>query len=145
VVLAVLHLTLAAVWLGSMAYSLWVVQPRVASFFDDDVRREEFLRALANGNRWRVVALVAVLMATAVAVIVTSSRLAAGYAVALALYAAAAAVFVNVSWRHWPARVFALPDELAGYQRRLRIQAFVMLALVGTAFVVALGVSVEAG
>ncbi|MGH3328998.1 MAG: hypothetical protein ACRDPT_14610 [Streptomycetales bacterium] len=60
----------------------------------------------------------------------------------LALYVAAAAVFLNVSWRHWPARVFALPEELTGYRRRLRIQALVILGLVGTAFVTALGVSI---
>ncbi|TMC03406.1 MAG: hypothetical protein E6J41_27525 [Chloroflexi bacterium] len=62
---------------------------------------------------------------------------------ALVLYLAAAAVFANVSWRHWPARVFALPEELAGYQRRLRLQAWTILGLVTVAFLVALSVSVR--
>ena len=30
---AVAHLTIAATWLGSMVYSLLVVQPRIARFF----------------------------------------------------------------------------------------------------------------
>lgn len=139
----VAHLTMAAVWLGSMVYSLLVVQPRIARFFPDERRREAFLVALAHGNRWPVAAVVAALLVSGVAVIVTQPRLAAGYAVALALYAAAAAVFANVSWRHWPARVFALPEELAGYQRRLRIQAWTILALVAAAFVVALSVGID--
>jgi hypothetical protein len=143
-VVAVAHLTIAAIWLGSMVYSLLVVQPRVARFFPDESRREEFLLALAHGNRWRVVALVGVLMLSAVAVILTWPRVMTGYATALVLYAAAAAVFVNVSWRHWPSRVFALPDELAGFRRRLRIQAWAMLGLVGLAFIVTLSVSVAA-
>lgn len=142
-ILAVAHLTIAAVWLGSMTYSLSVVQPKVAVFFADEQRREEFLTTLANGNRWKVVGLVSALVLTAVGVIGTATRpVATGYAVALVLYLSASAVFVNVSWRHWPARVFALPAELPTFQRSLRIQAWAMCLLVGTAFLVALSVSV---
>ena len=143
-VVAVAHLTLAAIWLGSMTYSLVVVQPRVARFFADGDRREEFFARLAHGNRWPVVALVITLMLSAVAVMVSTPRVVAGYGAALVLYAGAAAVFYNVSWRHWPARVFALPQELPGFQRRLRFQAWAMLGLVGAAFIAALSVSVGA-
>jgi hypothetical protein len=68
-VVAVAHLTIAATWLGSMVYSLLVVQPRVALFFTDESRREEFLLALAHGNRWRVVAVVGALMLSAVVMV----------------------------------------------------------------------------
>jgi hypothetical protein len=144
-VLLVAHLVLVATWFGSMAYSLGVVQPRVAKFFPDERRREDFLLVLAHGNRWRVVGLLAVVTATCVAVVITTParRTAVGYAASLVLYAAAGGVFAHVSWRHWPARVFALPAELAGFRRRLRVQAVAMLVLVGTAFVVALSVSVR--
>ncbi|MGH3343416.1 MAG: hypothetical protein ACRDPK_11145 [Carbonactinosporaceae bacterium] len=141
-VMVVAHLTIAAIWLGSMVYSLAVVQPTVARVFTDESRQEEFLLALAHGNRRRVVALVAFLVVSDVWVMVTWPRAVGGYGVALALYAAAAAIFLNVSWRHWPARVFALPEELARYRLRLRIQALVMLAAVGAAFVAALGASI---
>jgi len=146
VLLAVVHLVVAAVWLGSMAYSLNVVQPKVTRFFADDQRREEFLLTLAHGNRRPVVALIAVLVLTAAGVAATAPRSAAiGYGVVLVLYATAAVIFWNVSWRHWPARVFALPAELPDYRRRLARQAWAMLALVGTGFLTALTVSLAAG
>lgn len=142
---AVAHLTLAATWLGSMSYSLAVVQPKVTAFFADERRREEFLITLAHGNRWPVVALIGALMLTAAAVAITSPRsVAIGYAAVLVFLAGASALFVHVSWRHWPARAFALPQELPRYHRQLRILAWTMLALVGSAFMVALSVSVGA-
>jgi hypothetical protein len=147
VLLAVVHLTLAATWLGSMVYSLAVVQPRVARFFPEEEGREKFLLALAHGNRWPVVGLVAMLIVTAAGVMATASplRVVIGYAVAVALYGAAAGIFADVSWRHWPARIFALPTELASFRRSLMVRAWTMLCLVGAAFVTALSVSVRAG
>jgi hypothetical protein len=147
VVLAVVHLTVAAAWAGSMAYSLLVVQPKVAAFFADDARREEFLTVLAQGNRWRVIGLIAVLLVSGIGVVITTSTAAAvvGFAGAVGLDAVAALAFVEVSWRHWPRRVFALPEEVPGYQRALRIRARIMLVLVGTAFVIALGSAVGLG
>ncbi|WP_238016074.1 hypothetical protein KZZ52_49720 [Dactylosporangium sp. AC04546] len=127
-----LHLALAAVWAGAMSYSLLVVQPRAARFFTDDDRLEEFLMTLAHGNRWRVVGLIAALLVTgAIAVPRLPWFL-------LVLYLCAAAVFANVSWRHWPARVFALPAERPGFRRSLRRQAWAMTVLVGAAFLTGL-------
>jgi hypothetical protein len=129
-----------------MAYSLSVVQPKVARFFGDDDRREEFLVTLAHGNRWRVVGLIGALLLSAAGVAATAPRAAAiGYGVVLGLYGIAALIFVNVSWRHWPARVFALPAELPAFRRSLTRQAWAMLALVGAAFLTALSVSLTAG
>ncbi|MGQ0774743.1 MAG: hypothetical protein ACT4NY_10040 [Pseudonocardiales bacterium] len=142
--LVVVHLTVAASWLGSMAYSLTVVQPKVDKFFPDEERREEFLVLLAHGNRWKVVGLIAVLIATGLAVALTSSGLVTiGYAVSLVLYTIAAGIFWHVSWRHWPARIFAIAQEITGFRRRLRLLAATMLLLVGAAFVTALSVSVD--
>jgi len=137
--LVVAHLTIAAIWLGSMVYSLMVVQPRVERFFPGPERREEFLLTLANGNRRPVVALIAALVLTGLALL--ALRPGARLVVALLLYLLAGALFAHVSWRHWPARVFALPGELPGYQRRLRRLAWAMLALVGTAFLTTLSVA----
>lgn len=143
-VLQILHLLVVGVWVGAMAYSLTVVQPKVDRFVPDDRRREELLTVLADGNRWKVVPLVATLLVTAAAVALLTDRgtVAAGYGVALVLYLAAAGVFVNVSWRHWPARVFATTAELPAFRRSLRVQAWVMLTLASSAFVVTLAVSV---
>lgn len=136
---ALAHLGLTASWLGAMGYSLGVVQPKVTRFFPDERQREEFLTILAHGNRWRVVALLATLIVTATAVLLTSpgAMVSTGYAAALVPHLAAAGVFAHVSWQHWPARVFALPAELSGYRRRLRALAWTMLGLVGTAFLAA--------
>ncbi|MBV8931273.1 MAG: hypothetical protein JOZ47_17125 [Kutzneria sp.] len=139
--LVVAHLTMAAVWLGSMTYSLAVVQPKTARFFPSERAREDFLVVLAHGNRWRVVALVAALLITDTALYVLTGGF--GYLTALPLYAIAGGIFVHVSWRHWPARVFALDHELAGYRKRLRIMATTMTALVGAAFLVVLTWSVR--
>ncbi|MGN9845875.1 hypothetical protein ACTMTI_47930 [Nonomuraea sp. H19] len=133
-ILLIMHLAAAAVWFGAMAYSLAVVQPKISRFFPTPSAREEFLLLLAQGNRWKVAPLIGFL---------ALSGLALGLAVPAVLYLAAGVVFGNVSWRHWPARLFALPEELPGYQRRLRLQAWTMLGLVGTAFVFALAARVE--
>ncbi|MDG6102641.1 hypothetical protein Daura_42030 [Dactylosporangium aurantiacum] len=139
------HLGLAAMWCGSMGYSLLVVQPKVARFGFDDDRLEEFLTLLAQGNRWKVVPIVAALLATAAAVAaLTCGATRLTFLGALLLYAAAAAVFADVSWRHWPARVFALPEERPALRRALRLRAWTMLVLVGTAFAAALVTTVWA-
>jgi hypothetical protein len=144
IVFEMVYLTVATLWLGSMVYSLVAVQPKIARLFPDERRREDFLVTLAHGNRWPVVALVGVLGLSGGVVIVTASgAVSLGYAVALGCDAIAAGIFGNVSWRHWPARIFALPEELRGFRRRLAWQAGGMTALVGAGYLVALAVSLR--
>ena len=121
-----------------------MVQPKVASFFPDERSREEFLLVLAHGNRRTVLALVTALMGSGAAVVVTAGGRSAaiGYTLALVLYTAAAGIFANVSWRHWPARVFTLRPNWPGTGAGLRLQAVAMLALVTTGFLIAVAVSV---
>jgi hypothetical protein len=147
VILEAAYLLPAAVWTGSMTYSLAVVQPRSARFFGDDDQLEEFLTVLAHGNRRRVLGMAATLIASAVAIIVVCPWPGARvvYGIALALDLAATAVFVHVSWRHWPARIFALPEERPEFRRKLRIRALTICVLVGAAFALALVASVERG
>lgn len=146
VIIQLVYLVLTSLWLGSMVYSLVVVQPRVARFFPDDERREEFLVALADGNRWPVVALIAGLVLSGGAVALAgpgAGAVSAGYTVAVGLDLAAAGIFVDVSWRHWPARVFALPEELPAFRHRLTVRAATMTVLVGVSYVVAVAVSLR--
>lgn len=144
VIVELAYLGLTTLWLGSMVYSLVVVQPKIARFFSDDERREEFLVALANGNRWPVVALAAGLVLTGGTVAIAGDgAVSVGYAVAVGLDLVAAAIFVDVSWRHWPARVFALPEELPGFRRALMVRATTMTVLVGLSYVVAMAVSLR--
>ena len=144
VIVQLVYLVLTTLWLGSMVYSLVVVQPKVARFFRDDEQREEFLVVLANGNRWPVVALVVGLLLSGGGVAIAGSgAVAIGFTLAVGLDLVAAGIFVDVSWRHWPARIFALPEEIPGFRRRLTVRAATMTVLIGVSYVVALAVSLR--
>jgi putative copper export protein len=140
--LLVVHLVAAVAWLGAMAYSLVAVQPRIARAVPDPVRAEEIYRELAAGNRWPVVAIIAGLALTGLGLVTVADGRSAGWWAAMAakalLWVAAAGLFWWVSWRGWPRRVFALPEELPAQQARFRRVALAMAAVVGLAF--ALGV-----
>jgi Na+-transporting NADH:ubiquinone oxidoreductase subunit NqrD len=137
--LAVAHIGLLALWLGSMLYSLLIVQPRAARFFAaDDDTLEEFLTVLGSGNRRPVVGIVVALFITGgalVAAIDPTANQAGLFATEGILLLVAAAVFARVSWRLWPRRVFALPDERPAHRRALHGHALAMVTLVGAAFV----------
>jgi Flp pilus assembly protein TadB len=141
-VLLVVHLGAAVAWLGAMAYSLVVVQPRIARAVPDPTRAEEIYRELAAGNRWPVVGMLGGLALTGAGLVwLAGGRSSAWWAAIVAkalLWLAAAGLFWWVSWRGWPRRVFALPEELPAQQARFRRVALALTALVGLAF--ALGV-----
>lgn len=132
------HLFLGVGWLGAMSYSLFMVQPKAARYFaSDDEAHEDFLTTLAHGARWKVVGLIAALAATGVLLTVLATDRDAGWwagvAAKSALLLAASGVFWWVSWRAWPARVFALPAERARWRRRFRVAALTMLGCGGLA------------
>lgn len=139
--LVLVHLGVATLWLGGMTYSLFVVQPRVPRVLPDPAESEEVYRELAAGNRWRVVALIAVLALSGLGLVfVYSGQSSPGerwwilIALKIILLGVASAAFWWVSWRGWPRRIFALPSELPAEQARFRWVALAMAALVGTAF-----------
>ena len=133
-VLLLIHVGVAALWLGSMAYSLFVVQPKLSRIAGGDpVKVEEMHRELAQGNRWPVVGLIATLWISGA--LLTRELTFAVPLKAMALLAATV-LFWWVSWRAWPRRVFALPEELPALQRRFRLVAIAMFGLVGFAFAV---------
>lgn len=139
VLVAVIHAGLAAAWVGGMAYSLFVVQPKLQRFYGrDEQTREELTAVIASGNRWKVLALIAVIGASGIVlwlIVDTSSWIQVVKAVLLLV---ATGIFWYVSWRHWPRRIFATAAERPALQRQLRVLATTMLVLAGTAF--ALGV-----
>jgi len=143
--LILVHLGVAAVWLGSMSYSLFVVQPRVARLRPDPMAAEEFYREFGAGNRWRVIGLIAVLALTGTGLLFVQSGHSTGWWVVIAVKAgllvAASGLFWWVSWRGWPRRVFALAREIAGEQVRFRRVALAMAGLVGLAFVLGVAAS----
>src|SRR5262245_15344722 len=124
VVLVLVHLGVGAAWLGSMGYSLLVVQPRLRRLLPDPAAAEEFYRELGAGNRWPVIGLIAVLAASGLGLLFVHTGHGYGWWLTILakvlLLLAASALFWWVSWRGWPRRVFALPQELPAEQARFR-------------------------
>lgn len=140
VLVALLHAGLAAAWVGGMAYSLFVVQPKLRRFFGPDEESREALTAvIASGNRWKVLGLITVIAVTGLILLWSDDTRWGLHAVKAALLVGATAIFWFVSWRHWPRRIFATADERPRLQRQLLVLATTMLGLAGTAF--ALGVA----
>ncbi|GAA1590914.1 hypothetical protein GCM10009789_50960 [Kribbella sancticallisti] len=138
--IAIVHAGLAAAWVGGMAYSLFVVQPKLKKFFgpaEDD--REALTAVIASGNRWKVLGLIMVIAATGLALLLLDTERWWLHVIKAVLLLAATAIFWYVSWRHWPRRVFATSTERPSLQRQLLTLAIIMLTLAGTAF--ALGVA----
>jgi hypothetical protein len=139
-VLLAVHVVTGVGWLGAMGYSLFLVQPKAARFFGtDDDRHEEFLITLAHGNRWRVVALLAALALSGVGLSALGHHGAGwwvGVGAQVVLFAVAGAAFWWVSWRAWPARVFAIPEERPAWRRRFRRAAWLMITAGGSATLV---------
>jgi Flp pilus assembly protein TadB len=136
---AILHAGLAAAWVGGMAYSLFVVQPKLAKFYAADLQTREALTAtIASGNRWKVLGLIGVIAASGLVLLVTDTDHWWLHLVKAVLLLAATGIFWYVSWRHWPRRIFATTAEIPAHHARLRLLATIMLGLAGTAF--ALGV-----
>lgn len=138
-VVAIIHAGLAAAWVGGMAYSLFVVQPKLKKYFGPDQEGRETLTAvIASGNRWKVVGLIAAIAASGVVLLLLEHQHWWIQAVKTLLLLGASGIFWYVSWLHWPQRVFATAAELPALQRRLIVLATTMLGLTGLAF--ALGV-----
>ncbi|GAA0934854.1 hypothetical protein GCM10009554_21250 [Kribbella koreensis] len=138
--IAIIHAGLAAAWVGGMAYSLFVVQPKLKKYFgprEDD--REHLTAVIASGNRYKVLALIAVIALTGVALLLLDHHHWWIHALKAVLLLVATGIFYYVSWHHWPRRIFATTTERPALQRQLIVLATVMLALAGTAF--ALGVA----
>lgn len=143
--LVLTHLGIGGLWLGAMAYSLTVAQPRITRLFDTPAAVEDAYRELAAGNRWRVVGLLALLAASGIGLVLLAGPRPLGWWLLITLktglYGGAAALFWWVSWRGWPRRVFALPEELPELQRRFRRVAIGLASCVGAAFVLGVAAS----
>src|SRR5215470_16985550 len=129
-----------------MAYSLLVVQPRTERFLGDPQRYEELAAMLAAGARWKVLGMMAALGVTGAGLVwlaATAEPAPSAWWITLVatksmLLAASLVLFWFVSWRLWPRRLFALPDELPAIRRRFRLVAVALTATVAANF--ALGV-----
>jgi uncharacterized membrane protein len=134
-VLAIVHALAGATWLGAMVYSFAVLHPHARRYFRQETEFEAFIAAISHGARWPVLLALAILAGTG-GVLVALSRpephsplwmtLVASKVVALT---AALSLFLYTSWRLWPARIFAAPDEVRYFQRTFRRVAITMITL----------------
>ena len=148
-ILASVHLLAGAAWFGAMFYSLTVLHPRADRFFDsDDQRFESFIATLAQSARWKVLSVLALIAITGAAMIpLAQSRAAAHWKGIIAakaiLWLLAVGIFCRVSWRLWPARIFAAPQDLPAIRRHFRASAIAMICIAAAAMV--LGVWAHGG
>ena len=134
-VLAIVHALAGATWLGAMVYSFVVLHPHARRYFGQETEFEAFIAAISHGARWPVLLALALLGGTGGGLVALSRppppshlwmALVAGKGVALA---AASSLFLYTSWRLWPARIFAAPDEVRHFQRTFRRVAITMITL----------------
>lgn len=145
IALSTIHVLAAAAWFGAMLYSLTVLHPRAALFFENDADFEAFVTTVSAGARWKVLAACILIAVSGIALTMMNWRPPALsfwlviLGLKLALFLIAVGLFSYTSWRLWPARIFATGDEIAKFQREFRIIGWFLLALVG--FSMALGVA----
>jgi hypothetical protein len=134
------HVLIGTIWLGATWFSLAVLHRRGPQCFARDADFEDFITRISDGNRRRIVGalLSSALSGAALMALLGADRVNMGLITAkLALWCVSLGVLYTVSWRLWPARVFALPHELPrlrDVQTRLRVLmvgALGMSALLG--------------
>lgn len=130
------HVLGGGIWIGAMAFSVFVLHPRAERFFAGSSTFEDLLFTVVHGARWKVVAGIVGIIASGVALTVmrAASMRSMGSAwdaivvVKVALLGVSLALFCHVSWVLWPRRVFASAAELPAIRRRFRAVGVVMIA-----------------
>jgi uncharacterized membrane protein len=142
--LAITHVLAGAAWLGAMFYSFFLLQPRAQAYFAKPAEFEDFIATVSHGARWKVIFGLAVIGGTGLGLVLLRwpgaepSVWLGLLGLKVVLFGAAVGLFIYVSWRFWPARVLALPEEIPYFQRLSRRLGFTMMTL--GALAMALGV-----
>src|SRR5688500_12797777 len=127
--LAVAHALAGAAWFGAMFYSLTVLHPRATNYFQSDAEFEEFIATVSQGARWKVLPGLPLIGGTGAALLLLALRDSAApvsrawvavIIAKLALFLAALVIFCYASWRLWPRRIFASPEELPSIRAKFR-------------------------
>ena len=126
------HVLGGGVWIGAMAFSVFVLHPRAERFFSGGSAFEDFIFTVVHGARWKVVAGIVGIVASGVALAVaigpgTVDPWSGIVAAKVGLLVISLALFVYVSWVLWPLRVFASADELPAVRRRFWWVGVVMI------------------
>jgi hypothetical protein len=134
--LILIHALAGAAWLGAMIYNWFVLHPRARRHFPRDDDFEVFIATVSRGTRYPVLTVLVLIGLSGLVLLffhrpaIMATMWIALIAVKGVLYGVACVVFFHVSWYMWPARIFALPDEIPHIQITFRRVAAVMLAIV---------------
>lgn len=142
VAIRLVHIIASAGLLGAMGYSIAVVQPRARRFFRDVRDFEEFTAFISHGARWKMLGTLGLISLTGALLIIlhpheADHRWLALIAAKVVILLVATVVFCYASWRLWPARIFASPEEIPAFQRRFRLVGYTMLTMVVLEFILA--------
>jgi uncharacterized membrane protein len=126
------HVLGGGVWIGAMVFSVFILHPRAERFFTRAAEFEDFIFSVVHGARYKVLAGIAAIVASGVALALAHRGTAAPWswlvAVKVALLLISLALFLHVSFTLWPRRVFAREDELPAVRRRFWWIGVVMIA-----------------
>jgi uncharacterized membrane protein len=126
------HVLGGGVWIGAMAFSVFVLHPRAERFFAGGSQFEDLIFTVVHGARWKVVAGIVAIVASGIALTLRTAPGAGDawtgiVALKVGLLAVSLALFCHVSWSLWPRRVFASAEELPGVRRRFWWVGVVMI------------------
>lgn len=123
-VLEAVHTAALASWFGCMCYSVMFVQKHPMRAREPRIW-ENFVTEMVHGVRWIVMGTMAFIFPTWVALIVLHATSSGADPLWLSLVITKSILligvvllFVYLSWHLWPLRIFALPDEIPGLDRR---------------------------
>jgi len=137
-IILTVHILASAAWFGGMFYSFFVLHPRARAFFSSPRQVEEFVVFVAGGARWKVLFGAAVIAVTGLMLMPGHDHAPALWWTCLSakvmLFLCALAVFAYTSWKAWPARLFAAPEEIPRFQRQFRWIALALMGLVALCF-----------
>lgn len=120
--LAGVHGIGGGVWIGAVAFNLFVLTPRARAWFRASGEHEDFVFSVVHGLRWPVLAGAIAVVGTGIARWISARPQASEAWAALMLGKIACAIvsvglFFFVTLRLWPRRVFATEDELPRIRR----------------------------
>jgi uncharacterized membrane protein len=135
--LTALHVLVGAGWMGSTYYAFTVLHPRTPELIESDQQAEDYLIAITHGNRYRVGFAFAVTLLSGLLLIAIEPQQRSAdelwramIGAKLGLWCLTLALFVYVSWKVYPARIFAVGEEIVAFRRRGTILRASMLSLV---------------
>lgn len=126
-----IHVIGGGVWIGAVAFNVFILHPRAENYFKKSSDYEDFLFSIVHGARYKVLAGVAAIAVSGVWLTAHHMGSPAPWTslvvVKIALLLAALALFLYVSFVLWPRRVFAREDELPAIRRRFWIVGVAMI------------------